>query len=184
MPLWQKKNKNLLRQSPVSLGRQLLMARRLVEADCRFVTVTSAGWDMHGNAFGIDDGMPILGSAVDHAVAAFLEDLDERGLSERVLLVITGEFGRTPRINKKAGRDHWGNLCTLAFAGGGLPMGQVIGQSDRRAAVPAGEPVSTANVLATIMHTLLDIGRLRLESGIPSDIMRSLNEAQPIPRLG
>jgi hypothetical protein len=181
--LYKKKNKNLLKQSPVSLGKQMLMARRLVESGCRFVTVTSAGWDMHGNAFGIDDGMPILGTAVDIATSAFLEDLDNIGLSNKVLLVITGEFGRTPRINKKGGRDHWGNLCTLAFAGGGLPMGQVIGRSDRTASVPASDPVSSSQVLATIMHYLIDIPELRLVTGIPPDVSRALTSATPIPQL-
>ena len=181
--LYKKKNKNLLRQSPVALGKQLLMARRLIEADCRFVTVTSAGWDMHGNAFGVDDGMPLLGGAVDRAASAFLEDLEVRGLSEKVLFVITGEFGRTPRINKKGGRDHWGNLCTLAFAGGGLPMGQVIGRSNRTASVPAGDVVTSPNVLATIMHTLLDPGELRVAQGIPSDIVQAITQAAPIPQL-
>ncbi len=181
--LFKKKNKNLLRQSPIALGKQMLLARRLVEAGCGFVTVTSAGWDMHGNAFGIDDGMPILGSAVDRAAGAFIEDLEERGLTDKVLLVITGEFGRTPRINKKAGRDHWGNLCTLAFSGGGLPMGQVIGQSDRQAGTPATDPISSANVLATIMHTLLDVGELRITSGIPSEILRAVTENDPIAQL-
>ena len=184
IPEWlQKKKSNVPRQSPISLGKQMLMARRLVEADCRFVTVTSAGWDMHGNAFGINDGMPILGPAVDRAASAFIEDLAERGLSDRVLLVITGEFGRTPRINKKAGRDHWGNLCTLAFVGGGLPMGQVIGQSDRIAAVPAGEVISSSNVFATIMHTLLNVGEVRVTGGVPSDIARYLEDATPISQL-
>ena len=181
--LYKKKNKNLAGQSPVSLGRQMLMARRLVESGCRFVTVTSAGWDMHGNAFGVDDGMPILGTAVDISVSAFLEDLQQSGLSEKVLLIITGEFGRTPKINKKGGRDHWGNLCTLAFAGGGLPMGQVIGQSDRRASVPASDPVTTRDLLGTVMHYLLDIGELRLVPGIPSDISRALGSIQPISQL-
>ncbi len=181
--LYKKKNKNLLRQSPVALGRQMLMARRLVQAGCGFVTVTSAGWDMHGNAFGVDDGMPILGTAVDIAASAFLEDLERLGLSEKVLLVITGEFGRTPRINKKGGRDHWGNLCTLAFAGGGLPMGQVIGASDRTASVPATTPINSAQVLATIMHSLFDLGELRVQAGLPIDILRALTETPPIPQL-
>ena len=179
----QKKKKNVPGQSPIALGKQMLMARRLVEADCRFVTVTSAGWDMHGNAFGINDGMPLLGPAVDRAVSAFLEDLQQRGLSEKVLLVITGEFGRTPKINNKGGRDHWGNLCTLAFAGGGLPMGQVIGQSDRRVGRPASDPVSSSNVLATIMHTLINPAELRLVSGLPAELVRVLTTAQPIPQL-
>ncbi len=184
IPKWlQKKKSNVPGQSPIALGKQMLLARRLVEADCRFITVTSAGWDMHGNAFGINDGMPILGPAVDRAASAFIQDLHERGLSDRVLLVITGEFGRTPRINKKAGRDHWGNLCTLAFIGGGLPMGQVIGRSDSRAAVPAGDVVSSSNVFATIMHTLLDVGKVRVAGGVPTDITGYLGDAMPIPQL-
>ena len=181
--LYKKKNKNLRSQSPVTLGKQMLMARRLIEAGCGFVTVTSAGWDMHGNAFGVDDGMPILGTAVDKAASAFIEDLEERGLTDKVLFVITGEFGRTPRINKKGGRDHWGNLCTLAFSGGGLPMGQVIGNSDSRAAVPASDPISSANVYATIMHSLLDVAELRVQSNFPTDILKSVTESGPIPQL-
>ena len=136
-----------------------------------------------GNAFGIDDGMPLLGSAMDRCVSAFLEDLEDRGLSEKVLLIITGEFGRTPRINKKGGRDHWGNLCTLAFAGGGLPMGQVIGKSNRTASVPASDVVTPNQLLGTVMHTLLDIGKLRLVSGIPNDLARIIDTSQTIPQL-
>jgi uncharacterized protein (DUF1501 family) len=181
--LYKKKNKNLLKQSPISLGKQMLMARRLIEAGVGFVTVTSAGWDMHGNAFGVDDGMPLLGAAMDKAASAFIEDIEQRGMLDRVLLVITGEFGRTPRINKKGGRDHWGNLCTLAFAGGGLPLGQVVGQSDRTASVPASDPVSSAQVLATIMHSLIDIGQLRLATKFPADVITALTASEPIPRL-
>jgi uncharacterized protein (DUF1501 family) len=170
--------------SPISLGKQMLLARRLVEAGCGFVTVTSAGWDMHGqHEFEVADGMPVLGPAVDKAVSAFLEDLEARGLSEKVLLVMTGEFGRTPRINKDRGRDHWGNLCTLAFAGGGLPMGQIIGRSDRTASVPASDPISSSDVLGTIMRTLLDVGQLRLVSGMPTDLVRALSASTPIPQL-
>ena len=184
IPKWLlKKKSNVPRQSPISLGKQMLLARRLVEAGCGFVTVTSAGWDMHGNAFGINDGMPLLGPAVDRAASAFIEDLEDRGMLDRVLLVITGEFGRTPRINKKGGRDHWGNLCTLAFAGGGLPLGQVIGQSDRTASVPAATPVSSGQVLATIFNQVFDVGELRLVSGVPTDIARALTEYRPIPQL-
>lgn len=171
--------------SPISLGKQMLMARRLVEAGCGFVTVTSAGWDMHGqHEFDINDGIPILCPAVDRAVSAFLEDLEERGLEKKVLLVTTGEFGRTPRINKDLGRDHWGNLCPLVFAGGGLPMGQVIGQSDRTASAPSSDPISSANVTATLMGAVLDLGKVRLMDGLPMDIRRALTEATPIPQLG
>ncbi|MBC8354416.1 MAG: DUF1501 domain-containing protein [Planctomycetes bacterium] len=184
IPAWlMKKKANVPGQSPIALGKQMLMARRLVEAGCGFITVTSAGWDMHGNAFGVDDGMPLLGPSVDKAVSAFIEDLEARGLTDKVLLVVTGEFGRTPRINKKGGRDHWGNLCTLAFAGGGLPMGQVVGASDRTAGRPISEPVTVQNLLGTIMHTVFDIGQLRLEPRIPNEIARTLTSNQPIPQL-
>jgi uncharacterized protein (DUF1501 family) len=182
-PKLQKKKSNVPAQSPIALGKQMLMARRLVEAGCGFVTVTSAGWDMHGNAFGIDDGMPLLGPAVDKAVSAFIEDLEQRGLTDKVLLIITGEFGRTPKINNKGGRDHWGNLCTLMLAGGGLPMGQVIGQSDRTASRPATEPVTVQNLLATVMNTLFDVGKLRLMAGVPDEIARAISDSQPIPQL-
>ena len=182
-PKLQKKKSNVPRQSPIALGKQMLMARRLVEAGCGFVTVTSAGWDMHGNAFGINDGMPLLGSSVDKAASAFLEDLHQRGLSDKVLLIITGEFGRTPRINKKGGRDHWGNLCTLAMAGGGLRMGQVIGGSDRTASRPASDLVGVQDLMATVMHTLFDVGKLRIAPGIPSDIARAITNGAPIPQL-
>ncbi|MEQ8790152.1 MAG: DUF1501 domain-containing protein [Pirellulaceae bacterium] len=178
-----KKKSNVPGQSPIALGKQMLMARRLVEAGCGFVTVTSAGWDMHGNAFGINDGMPLLGGAVDKAASAFLEDLAARGLSDKVLLVITGEFGRTPRINQKAGRDHWGNLCTLALAGGGLKMGQVIGQSDRSAGKPDADPVSSEDLRSTIMHTLFDVGQLRIDPSVSSDIARVITSGQPIKQL-
>ena len=79
---------------------------------------------------------------LDKAVCMFLEDLAQRGLSEKILLVITGEFGRTPRINGVAGRDHWGPLCTLALAGGGLKMGQVVGESSAKAEVPKSTPIT------------------------------------------
>jgi uncharacterized protein (DUF1501 family) len=127
--------------------------------------------------------MPLLGSAVDKAVSAFIEDLEQRGLSEKVLLVITGEFGRTPRINKKAGRDHWGHQCTLALAGGGLKMGQVIGQSDRTASRPATDPIGVPELMSTVMHTLFNIGELRVTQGIPNDIAQAITAGQPIPQL-
>ena len=160
-----------------------MMARRLCESGCGFVTVTNTGWDMHGNAFGVDDGMPILGPAVDKAVSAFIEDCEHRGLSEKILLVITGEFGRTPRINNRGGRDHWGRLCTLAFAGGGLNMGQVIGQSDKTASAPAADLVTNNMLLGTVMHTLFDIPNLRLRNNLPAEVQRVITNAQPIKQL-
>ena len=170
---------------PSTLGRQMLMARRLVEAGCGFVTVHSAGWDMHAdnNNPGIVRGMNMLGRTVDKAVSAFLEDIHQRGLSERILLVITGDFGRTPRVNRRGGRDHWARLCTLAFAGGGLRMGQIIGRSTRRADVPASTPISPANVLGSIMHTLFDVGQVRVLRGVPRDLATHIEQARPIAEL-
>ena len=171
--------------SPVALGRQMVLARRLCEAGCGFVTVTCGGWDMHGGGkeFTMRDGVASLTPAVDRAVSAFIEDVDRRGLTEKILLVITGEFGRTPRINKNGGRDHWGNLCTLAFVGGGLTMGQVVGRSDRIAGEPASTPVSSSDVLATVMHVLFDVGELRARAGFPRDVKQVLTSGQPIPEL-
>ncbi len=130
------------------------------------------------------DGLASLLPAVDKAVSAFIEDVESRGLSEKILLVITGEFGRTPRINKAGGRDHWGNLCTLAFVGGGLRMGQVVGKSDRTASRPASEPVTSQNVLATILHSLLDIPEVRLIPSLPRDLIDVVTSAEPIREQG
>lgn len=137
------------------LGDQLLLARRLCEAGCGFVTLHYAnsyqGWDMHEKIVPqLEQACPPL----DHAIATFLEDLALRGLSEKILLVITGEFGRTPRVNGNAGRDHWGPLCTLALAGGGLRMGQVVGESSAKAEVPKTTPINPKDVMATVFHVL------------------------------
>lgn len=167
------------------LGQHMLTARRLVESGCQFVTVHSAGWDMHadGNNPGIVAGMEMLGRSVDQAVSAFLEDVAARGLSDNVLLIITGDFGRTPKINKNGGRDHWSNLSTLAFAGGGLKMGQVIGQAARKNDVPLSEPLTTSHLLGTVIHTLFDVAALRLARGVPREIMSLVEQAQPVPGL-
>jgi hypothetical protein len=137
------------------LGEHLLLARRLCEGGCSFVTLHYAnseqGWDMHNKM------KPQLEKAcppMDRAISVFLDDLAERGLSDKVLLVITGEFGRTPRINGDAGRDHWGPLCTLALAGGGLKMGQVVGESSAKAEVPKTTPIYPKDLMATIFHVL------------------------------
>ena len=136
-----------------------------------------------GKEFTMIDGVHTLTPALDKAVSAFIEDVDQRGLSEKILLVITGEFGRTPRINKNGGRDHWGNLCTLAFVGGGLRMGQVVGRSDRTAGAPASSPISSDQVRATILHSLLDRSRVRVLTGIPGDVQDAVTVGQPIAEL-
>lgn len=135
----------------MGLGQQMLTARRLCESGCGFVTIHFGGWDMHG---GIKAAMDQLGPQVDRAVAAFVEDLDQRGLSEKILLVISGEFGRTPKINPGAGRDHWAPLSTLALAGGGLKMGQVIGESAEKVDVPKTTPVTPQDLVATVFQVL------------------------------
>ena len=171
--------------TPIALGKQMLMARRLCEAGCGFVTVCCGGWDMHGGGkeFTMVDGLNTLTPAVDRAVSTFIEDVYQRGLQDKILLVITGEFGRTPRINKNGGRDHWGNLCPIVFVGGGLPMGQVIGQSDKQGGEPASDPISSSNVLATIMHYLFDVGELRVQTGIPKEVESLIVDGSPISQL-
>lgn len=133
------------------LGEQLLIARRLCEAGCGFVTIQYGGWDMHGQ---LKRGIETRALQLDRAVATFVEDVRQRGLQDKVLLVITGEFGRTPRINRGAGRDHWAPLSTLALAGGGLNMGQVIGESTAKAEKPLSAPITPADLMATVFHVL------------------------------
>ncbi len=133
------------------VGEQLLRARRLCEAGCGFVTMQYAGWDMHQQ---IKTGMEKRSPELDHAVAAFVEDVHQRGLADQILLVITGEFGRTPKINKNAGRDHWAPLSTLALSGGGLKMGQVVGESSPKADVPRSTPIRPLDLMATVFHVL------------------------------
>jgi uncharacterized protein (DUF1501 family) len=174
-----------MRRSTNLLGKQMLLARRLCEAGCGFVTVSDCGWDMHsnGNSPKHLGGMKWLGPQVDHAVAAFIEDIEARGLRDKVLLVVTGEMGRTPRINRDGGRDHYGELTPLLLYGGGLKMGQVIGQSDRTISRPATEPYHPRHLMATLFHVLFDNGLLRLDSSVPSDVARLIEQGQPIPEL-
>lgn len=167
------------------LGRQMLLARRLCEAGCGFVTVSDCGWDYHanGNSPKRMAGIYPMGGQVDHAVSAFLEDVHQRGLSDKILLIVTGEMGRTPRLNNNGGRDHYGELTPLLVAGGGLKMGQVIGQSDSQASRAIGESYRPQHLLATILHTLFDVGRLRLEQQVPREIIRFAEASQPIEHL-
>lgn len=168
-----------------TLGKQLLLARRLCEAGCGFVTVHNPGWDMHGGStqFNMPDGMERLGRPVDKAVSAFLEDVRDRGLSERILLIITGEFGRTPRVKADGGRDHWPGLSTLAFAGGGLNMGQVIGRSDSTAGAPLSRPVTLDQLLGTVLHASLDIPALHSAPGTPRELLSAFDRVEPIREL-
>jgi uncharacterized protein (DUF1501 family) len=152
------------------LGAQMLMARRLCEAGVGFVTLHFGGWDMHDR---VTEGMRNLGPKVDHAVAAFIEDVHQRGLQDDILLVITGEFGRTPRVNQSAGRDHWAPLSTLALSGGGLRMGQVIGESSAKAEVPKTRPISPQDLMATVFRVL----------GVPHDLSYTDPTGRPTPMI-
>jgi hypothetical protein len=152
------------------LGDQLLLARRLCEAGCGFVTIHFGGWDMHGQ---IVQGMKGLGPPMDQAVAAFVEDVAQRGLDKQILLVISGEFGRTPRINPSAGRDHWAPLSTLAFAHGGLRNGQVVGESNDKVEVPKSTPITPQDMMATIFTVL----------GIDLDLHYYDQAGRPTPML-
>jgi len=174
-----------MRRSSNLLGKQMLLARRLCEAGCGFVTVSDCGWDFHSNNNSPPNlgGLRFLGPQVDHAVAAFIEDVEQRGLSDKILLVVTGEMGRTPRLNGNGGRDHYGNLTSLLLAGGGLRMGQVIGRSDRNASNPTTERYTPANLFATIMHTLMDVAQLRIRSDVPKNISDILANGTPIAGL-
>jgi hypothetical protein len=133
------------------MNEQFLMARRLVEAGVRVVTVAYGFWDYHGNNFGnAKNDLPML----DRGVAALVNDLHARGLDKDVSVVVWGEFGRTPVINKDAGRDHWPRVSCALLAGGGMRTGQVIGSTDRLGGEAASRPVHFAEVFATIYHNL------------------------------
>lgn len=175
-----------MRRTTNLLGHQLLLARRMCEAGCGFVTVSDCGWDMHanGNSPRGMSGIWPMGQQVDHAVAAFLEDVHQRGLSDKIMLIVTGEMGRSPRINKDGGRDHYGDLTPLLIAGGGLKMGQVIGSSDRTAAKPNGEGHRPEHLLGTVMNTLFDVPQLRLDPAIPRDVSNLITSSEPIRSLG
>jgi hypothetical protein len=135
------------------LGQSCLLARRLVEAGVTFVSIQAGGgWDTHGNNF--TELKKRLLPTFDRAMAALVTDLDRRGLSQKVLVMAMGEFGRTPRINPGAGRDHWPGAMSVVYAGGGLRMGQVIGSTDSRAEYPTSRPCSPGCLLATMYHVL------------------------------
>jgi hypothetical protein len=168
-----------------TLGKLMLLARRLVERGAGFVTVTTNFvWDMHAdqNNATMTEGMGYMAPPLDHAVSTFLDDLRDRGLEDKVLLVVCGEMGRTPRINGKGGRDHWGNLGPLLLSGGGLPGGAVIGRSAANGGDPATEPVRVPNLIGTIMHTLFDVGKLRITRGVSRELLQ-MADYNPIPGL-
>lgn len=158
---------------------QFLMARRLIEAGVRCVTLAFSRWDWHGNNFGRGkEDMPML----DQGVTALIEDLENRDMLDDVSVVVWGEFGRTPRINKGAGRDHWPAVSCALLAGGGMKVGQVIGETNRLGEVPKERPVHFQEVFATLYHNLgIDAGTTTIadHSGRPqflTDIRKPMPE--------
>lgn len=134
-----------------SAGARMLLARRLVEAGARFVTLTYGGWDMHGNIQGAINGqVPPL----DQAFATLINDLDSRGLLDSTLVCIASEFGRTPKINSSAGRDHWPKVFSVVMAGGGIQRGTVYGSSNATASEPENNPLTVEDWATTIYHCL------------------------------
>lgn len=131
--------------------QKLLLARRLIEAGVRCVSVSLSDFDTHGDNF---DRMRQLGPLLDHGLHTLVDDLRERGMLDDVLILAWGEFGRTPKINRSAGRDHWPRVSMGIMAGGGLRTGQVIGATDKWAAEATARPVHYQDVIATLYHHL------------------------------
>jgi uncharacterized protein (DUF1501 family) len=128
-------------------GQSCLLARRLVEGGVKFVTVNSGGWDHHAKIW---DGLGKKLPAFDQGFSAFITDMSRRGLLDETLVLVMGEFGRTPQVNKDAGRDHWGRAGSMIFAGAGVRGGNVIGATDKEGAFVTDRPVSPADVCHTV----------------------------------
>ncbi len=161
------------------IGQSCLLARRLVEAGVTFVTIAEGNWDHHAAvAQNCRKDVPPM----DAAVASLVEDLHDRGLAESVLVLVWGEFGRTPRLNGSGGRDHWPGSMSAMLAGGGLRMGQVVGATNRKGEQPSERPLRPEDVIRTVYHVLgIDpLHEFPNESGRPMAVM---NRGRPIAEL-
>lgn len=152
-----------------TLGQSCLLARRLIEAGVRFVTVSDGGWDTHGDNFNIlrTKKLPPL----DQALPFLIQDLKDRGLLDTTLVVWTGDFGRTPQINGAAGRDHWSTVANVLFAGGGTRPGIVVGATDADGGTCVRDQYFSEDLAATIYHIL----------GVPRDTVFTTADGRPIP---
>src|SRR6185295_2380600 len=161
------------------LMEHMLIARRLVEAGARCVTLAFSRWDHHGDNFGaLRQDLPLF----DQGVSALISDLHERGLSKDVSVVVWGEFGRTPTINKDGGRDHWPRVSFSMLAGGGMKHGQVIGSTDRLGGEASERPVYFGEVFASLYHSLgIDVNKVTVPdlSGRPQFLVDP--GMQPLP---
>jgi len=151
-----------------SLGQSCLLARRLIEGGVRFVTVTDGGWDTHTDNFKALKTR--LLPRLDGAVSGLLQDLADRGMLEQTLVVVLSDFGRTPKVNPSAGRDHWSTASVALLAGGGMRPGVAVGQTDALAEQPTEAPYYTEDVAATIYHYL----------GIPLDTTHTTPDGRPV----
>jgi hypothetical protein len=151
-------------------GQSCLLARRLVENGVRFVTVNSGGWDHHAKIFeSLDKKLPVF----DQGFAAMINDLAGRGLLQDTLVLCMGEFGRTPKVNKDVGRDHWGHAGVMLFAGAGVRGGSIIGATDKNGSFVTDRPVRPADVCYTVYEALgIDPRKqLRTPEGRPVEIL-------------
>jgi hypothetical protein len=139
------------RYGRTTFGQSCLLARRLIERGVRFVTVTNGGWDHHAKIW---DGLGQRLPDFDRGFSALIDDMHSRGLLAETLVLVFGEFGRTPKINKDTGRDHWGPAASLLFAGAGVKGGQIIGQTDKEGAYVTKRPVAPADVACTVYESL------------------------------
>lgn len=174
-------NRNAVDDGPCADPQDFLRARRLIEAGVRCVTLSWCRWDWHGANFAQGKKyMPML----DQGLTALMEDLRDRGLEQDVPIVMWGEFGRTPRVNKDAGRDHWAPASFAFLAGGGLRHGQVIGSTNRYGERPADRPVSHFDVFSTLYHAMgIDVNTTTIKdpSGRPQYLVEG--ERKPIAEL-
>jgi uncharacterized protein (DUF1501 family) len=160
-------------------GQRLLMARRLVEAGVRMVTLTYGGWDMHND---VTPGMKRQMPALDQGLATLLLDLEERGLLERTLVMVSSEFGRTPKINQNRGRDHWPKVFSVMLAGGGINGGMIHGTSNATAAEPDLDPVGPGDLATTMYYQLGIIAdkELMAPGGRPIEIVDGGKVVKPL----
>jgi hypothetical protein len=159
-------------------GQRLLLARRLVEAGVRFVTLTYGGWDHHDNIRnGVSNQMP----SFDQAFAALIRDLSQRGMLDSTLVLLTTEFGRTPKINAQAGRDHYPKVFSIAMAGGGIKQGYVHGATDMTGVEPDADPLNVTDYAATIYHLLgVDFEKALLAGSRPVKILKDAEVARAL----
>lgn len=167
------------RLHPKGLAERLIIARRLVEAGVRFVTLEYGSWDCHGDVRRacLDQMRPF-----DYAIAGLINDLDRRGLLDSTIVWVTSEFGRTPKINKESGRDHWARCYSMMLAGGGFQRGLVYGASDSTGGEPERDAVTLENLIATIYHQLgIDANKELVAFGTrPIEIIRDAEVIQPL----